>query len=130
MRKFTLSQLVILVGLFVVTSGISFAQVSVKSPIDEKNVRAEMGFLASDAMQGRGSGTGYERIAAEYIGSLFMEFGLDPAGQNGFDGKPTYVQTVSFGRNTFAENPWLKFGNTQLEHGKEMIVLRANTGQI
>ena len=53
-----------------------------------------MYFLASAAMQGRGSGTGYERIAAEYIGSQFMQFGLEPAGDAGFDGKPTYVQTV------------------------------------
>ena len=44
--------------------------------IKEQNVRAELGFLASDAMQGRGSGTAYERIAAEYIGSQFRQFGL------------------------------------------------------
>src|SRR6266404_7799933 len=70
-----------------------FAQ---KPLIDEKNVRAEMYFLASDAMEGRGSGTPFERVTAEYIGSQFMEFGLEPAGESGFDGKPTYVQTVPF----------------------------------
>src|SRR3954451_24268455 len=64
--------------------------------IDERNVRAELGFLASDAMQGRGSASPFERVAAEYIGSHFMEFGLEPAGEAGFDGKPTFVQTVSF----------------------------------
>jgi len=32
--------------------------------ISEKDIRAELGFLASDASQGRGSGTIYERIAA------------------------------------------------------------------
>jgi len=37
--------------------------------IRERDVRAQMTFLAGDAMQGRGSGTIFERIAAEYIGS-------------------------------------------------------------
>lgn len=74
---------------------LSFAQPGGKSRIDEKNVRAEMGFLASDAMQGRGSGTIFERVAAEYIGSQFMQFGLEPAGEPGWEGKPTYVQTVN-----------------------------------
>lgn len=69
-----------------------------KSYINEKNVRAEMYFLASDAMQGRGSAGPYEHVAAEYIGSQFMQFGLEPAGDVGFDGKPTFVQAVSFKR--------------------------------
>ncbi|MBK8303126.1 MAG: hypothetical protein IPK98_06930 [Chloracidobacterium sp.] len=73
----------------------SLAQSDGKSTIDETNVRAEMNFLAGDAMQGRGSGTMFERIAAEYIGSQFMQFGLDPAGEMGLDGKQTYVQTVN-----------------------------------
>src|SRR5574338_1530914 len=48
--------------------------------IREQDIRAELGFLASDAMQGRGSGTIFERIAAEYIGSQFRQFGLEPGG--------------------------------------------------
>jgi len=62
--------------------------------IREQDIRAELGFLASDAMQGRGSGTPWEHATAEYVGSQFMQFGLEPAGEAGFDGKPTYVQTV------------------------------------
>jgi aminopeptidase YwaD len=98
-----------------------------KSTIEERNVRAQMDFLAGDAMQGRGSGTQFERIAAEYVGSQFMQFGLQPAGENRWDGKPGYVQTVAIARRTFAENPFLKFGSTSLGHGKEMAVLRTNT---
>lgn len=72
----------------------AFAQAPAKAAVSERNVRAEMNFLAGNAMQGRGSGTQFERIAAEYVGSQFMQFGLDPAGEIGYDGKPTYVQTV------------------------------------
>lgn len=107
----------------------TLAQTS-KSVIDEKNVRAEMQFLAGDAMQGRGSGTLFERIAAEYVGSQFMQFGLEPAGENGWDGKPSYVQTVTVTRNSFDGNPTLKHGTASLEHGKDMLVLRANSDAI
>jgi len=67
---------------------------AVKTDVLERNVRAQMTFLAGDALQGRGSGTQFERIAAEYIGSQFMQFGLEPAGDSTWDGKPGYVQTV------------------------------------
>jgi hypothetical protein len=62
--------------------------------IRERDIRAELGFLASDAMQGRGSGTVYERIAAEYIGSLFRQFGLEPGGDTDNAGNKSFVQRV------------------------------------
>ena len=89
-----------------------------------------MGFLASDAMQGRGSGTVWEHAAAEYIGSQFMQFGLEPAGEAGWDGKPSFVQTVNINRGSFSANPTLKYGSATLEHGKEMLVVRTTTGAI
>ena len=85
----------VLAALLLLANLPGLAQKSGQAIIDEKNIRAEMVFLASDAMQGRGSGTGFERIAAEYIGSQFMQFALEPAGEAGWDGKPTYVQTVN-----------------------------------
>ncbi|CAN5399240.1 M20/M25/M40 family metallo-hydrolase [soil metagenome] len=125
-----LKRSVILTLLIIASNVFSFAQSGNKSLIDEKNVRAEMGFLASDAMQGRGSGTVWEHAAAEYIGSQFMQFGLEPAGEAGWDGKPTFVQTVNINRGSFAANPTLKYGSTTLEHGKEMLVVRTTTGAI
>ena len=62
--------------------------------IREQDIRAELGFLASDAMQGRGSGTIYERIAAEYIGSQFQQFGLEPGGDTDTAGNKSFVQRV------------------------------------
>ncbi|HJP95121.1 MAG TPA: M20/M25/M40 family metallo-hydrolase [Pyrinomonadaceae bacterium] len=66
----------------------------VNPSITEQNIRAELSFLASDAMQGRGSGTIYERIAAEYIGSQFRQFGLEPGGDTDSAGNKVYVQRV------------------------------------
>jgi len=93
-----------------------------KALIDEKNVRAEMGFLASDAMQGRGSGTIFERVAAEYIGSQFMQFGLEPAGETGADGKQTYVQTVDVpGRENLINLQIAGEPGTGLVYGRDWV---------
>ena len=74
-------------------------------PILEKNIRAELSFLASDALQGRGSGTGYERIAAEYIGSQFRQFGLEPGGDADPSGNKGFVQRVPLESSKFSEPP-------------------------
>jgi Zn-dependent M28 family amino/carboxypeptidase len=42
-----------------------------------------MSFLASDELQGRGSGTRDEHLAALYAASLFAGFGLEPGGDHG-----------------------------------------------
>ena len=67
------------------------AQFAAIAQVEERNVRAGMTFLAGDAMQGRGSGTPFERVTAEYVGSQFMQFGLEAAGDNGFDGRPGFT---------------------------------------
>ncbi|MEO5859222.1 MAG: M20/M25/M40 family metallo-hydrolase [Pyrinomonadaceae bacterium] len=113
----------------VVAAMFLFGAASVYSQaVEERNVRAAMTFLAGDAMQGRGSGTQFERITAEYVGSQFMQFGLEAAGDNGFDGNSGYVQTVNISRATFAGPPILTYGSTVINHGGEMVVLRTNAG--
>ena len=44
----------------------------------ERYVRADMNFLASDAMQGRGSATRDELLAATYIASQLQQYGIQP----------------------------------------------------
>jgi len=52
-------------------------------------IRAHEEFLASDAMQGRGSGTHDEQVAASYVASQLQLYGIEPAGDDG-----TYIQRV------------------------------------
>jgi len=89
----------------------TFAQRPSRSPrparVLERNIRAELAFLASDAMQGRRSASGYERIAAEYIGSQFRQFGLDPAGDEESPGNRGFVQRVPLETAKFVEPPTL-----------------------
>lgn len=85
--------------------------------ITEVSVRAHMEFLASDAMNGRGSGTRDERIAAAYLGSALQRLGLEPLGDNG-----GYTKTVDVERVELASAPVVSFPGGRLAHGKDMIV--------
>lgn len=57
--------------------------------VTEISVRAHMEFLASDAMNGRASGTRDEWIAAEYIAAQMRLWELEPLGDGG-----GYIQTI------------------------------------
>jgi Zn-dependent M28 family amino/carboxypeptidase len=101
-----------------------------RAPIKEQNLRAELGFLASDAMQGRGSGTNYERVAAEYIGSQFRQFGLDPGGDTDDAGNRTYVQLVPLNSGVVPSgeqrNTWNAIGVLKGTQPGEAIMLSAH----
>jgi aminopeptidase YwaD len=85
--------------------------------IDEAAVRAHMGFLASDAMNGRGSGTRDEWITAAYIAAQLRRLGMEPLGDNG-----DYVETVEIARNEVVGAPVLSIGSSTWVHGGQMMV--------
>lgn len=49
----------------------------------QREVHADMAFLADDALHGRGSATRDEHIAALFAASRFQSLGLEPGGDNG-----------------------------------------------
>jgi Zn-dependent M28 family amino/carboxypeptidase len=57
--------------------------------IDAERIRAHVKYLASDLLEGRGTGQRGGDIAAEYVATEFSLYGLKPAGDNG-----TYLQKV------------------------------------
>ncbi|MCU1264327.1 MAG: hypothetical protein JWM21_645 [Acidobacteria bacterium] len=126
-RPYT-SRAIALVLFIVIQSHFGLAQQSARTDLTilERNIRAEMNFLASDAMQGRGSATGYERIAAEYIGSQFRQFGLEPAGEPDASGAPGFVQRVPLQVLKFQERPMLvaMVGSQarRWEYGRDLLV--------
>ncbi len=61
-----------------------------QAPEAEK-VKAHVSFLAKDELEGRGTGTEGERMAAKYIESQFKKLKLKPYGDN-----KTYYQTFDF----------------------------------
>ncbi|HJR06486.1 MAG TPA: M20/M25/M40 family metallo-hydrolase [Pyrinomonadaceae bacterium] len=104
----------------------------------ERNVRAHMEFLASDAMQGRGSGTQFELLAGQYIASQLRQYGVEPAGDaadgTASAGQRSFLQTVALVRQAFAAAPALSFSVNGTErrwvHGKEMLVGRMSAAQL
>src|ERR1700682_2734630 len=74
-------------------TGLSSQLAAQKKPavpaIDPEKIRAHVKFLASDLLEGRGTGQRGGDIAAEYIATQFELYGLKPAGDKG-----TYFQDV------------------------------------
>ena len=85
--------------------------------IAESTVRAHMEFLASDALQGRGSGTRDEWLAATYIGAQFARFGLEPLGDSG-----GFVKAIDTPRGEFISPPVVTVGTLKYTQGKEVLV--------
>lgn len=78
-----------------------------------------MEFLASDALNGRASGSRDEWIAAAYIASQLRRWGIEPLGDDG-----GYVQDVRIERSEVASDPVLSFASRRFMHGKEIAVSR------
>ncbi|MGA8152797.1 MAG: M28 family peptidase [Terriglobales bacterium] len=77
-------------------------------------VRAHEEFLASDALQGRGSGTHDELVAATYVASQLRQYGIAPAGDSG-----GYLQKVSVVQDAITAPPQLSVGG---EGGSQPIL--------
>lgn len=82
-----------------------------KSSTDQAQIRGAMEFLASNAMQGRASGSHDELLAATYLASQLREIGIAPAGDEG-----GYIQNVSGEFNFYREGK--KQWNTRNVIGK------------
>jgi Zn-dependent M28 family amino/carboxypeptidase len=74
------------VTVFAVTT---FAEKTNAPQFDPEKIRAHVKYLASDELEGRGTGQKGGDLAAEYIAEQFKSYGLKPAGDNG-----TYFQKV------------------------------------
>lgn len=83
------------VAAVVFLAGGAYAQLSpearqIASRLTANSLKADVSFLASDALQGRGTPSTGLDIAAEYIASQFRRAGLEPVGDDG------YFQTAAY----------------------------------
>lgn len=84
----------LLLALFAVACGESGggdAAETAMATIRPEAIRANMRFLADDLLEGRGTATRGQEIAAKFMAAQFEQMGLEPAGDNG-----TYFQSVPF----------------------------------
>ena len=88
--------------------------------ITEASVRADMEFLAGDALNGRGSGTRDEWIAVTYAAARMRDLGLEPLGDDS-----GYVQAITSGEN----RTWNAVGRlpgTDAAAAREVVLLSAH----
>lgn len=84
--------------------------------ITDASIRAHMEFLAGDALNGRGSNSRDEWIAAAYVAAQFRRWGLEPMGDAG-----GYVQAAEILREQMSAPAVLTAGSARFTHGKEML---------
>jgi hypothetical protein len=60
------------------------AAASVSAGISAQSLRGHLSFLASDLLEGRGTPSRGQDLAAEYIAAQFRRAGLEPAGNDGY----------------------------------------------
>jgi aminopeptidase YwaD len=98
--------------------------VGVTARVCERCVRAHEEFLASDALQGRGSGTHDELVAATYVASQLRQYGIEPAGDDG-----GYIQRVPAIQRNIVSPPRLTIsppGSAEpiaWEYGKDFLAV-------
>src|SRR2546425_1025353 len=92
----------------------------IASRLTANSLKADVSFLASDALQGRATPSPGLDIAAEYIAAQFRRAGLEPAGDDG------YFQTAALQSAT--PNPdglelTLEAGEATLKADKDSVTL-------
>lgn len=78
-------------------------------------IRAHIDFLASDALEGRGSGTRGGDLAARYIAAQYIRLGLEPAGDDS-----SYFFKVPV--ISFTPEPTLALGDHELTYPKDFVL--------
>ena len=75
----------LLASVFILSSGLTQAQkLSGKQKRSVKRLKNHIGYLASDELEGRATGTEGEKKSAEYIAEQFEKLKLKPLGENGY----------------------------------------------
>jgi aminopeptidase YwaD len=105
--------------LLVVCAGVVSAQQAAWT-VKPEWVRAHEEFLASDAMQGRGSATHDEEVAATYVASEFLGYGLKPA-----PGMAGYIQSAEIVAPTLDGHATVSAGGVTLQEGKDFDLLNS-----
>ena len=83
----------------------------------ENKLRAHVGFLADDKLEGRRTGTAGEKLAADYISQQFQNLGLAPKGTEG------YLQPFSVNEGKqMAEGTSMVIADKTLIPGKDFFV--------
>jgi hypothetical protein len=94
---------------------ILFAAPLLIAQTSEKQIRRHISYLASDKLEGRGTGTKGEQLAADYVAKWFSRYKLKPKGDNG-----TWLHAFTFRERS--DNPHaLNDTTTPLVESKNVV---------
>src|SRR5437762_11421088 len=91
----------------------------IASHLTANSLKADVSFLASDALQGRATPSPGLDIAAEYIAAQFRRAGLEPAGDDGYFQSAALQSTP----NPDGRELTLEAGEATLKAGKDSVTL-------
>src|SRR5881394_3748187 len=96
---------------FVLSAAAQSVQTGLLS-INEADLRAEVTYLASKELKGRGDGSAELRVAAEHIAEAFRKSGVKPAGDAG-----SYFQNFQMFTTRLASAPEFRVDRSVLRLG-------------
>ncbi len=95
---------------------------SIEQVVTKDKIQAHIGFLASDALRGRDTGSPELQIAAEYAKALFRSIGV-----RAFEKYPDYFQPVPLTEQSAPESGSIDIGGTSLSLGTDALWLPEGT---
>lgn len=102
-----------LLSILLLTSFAAFVNPGDKSPkITSSEVTNHIKYLASDELAGRFPGTDGDKLTVEYIVNEFEEYGITPAGEDGYLQPFDYISEIKLGKDNS-----LSIGNGELIKG-------------
>ena len=93
--------------------------------IDQNLIKSHIGFLASDELEGRDTPSKGLEIAAKYIESRFIEYGIQKA-----PGMDSYFQTVPMKIVAPPSSGTLKLGDASYNFQDDFIMLEGDNGEL
>jgi len=97
----------------------------VKSTVSQHEIKSHIQFLASDELKGRDMPSPELKIAAEYLKTQMIFFGVDT-----IEGHGNYKQSVYLDNEKPPETGTLRIKNNTLNFGKEFIVVKGENGDM
>lgn len=93
--------------------------------VQQNTIKSHIGFLASDALKGRDTPSPEQEIAAEYIKSRFVEYGISLV-----EGMDTYFQDVPMKSSKPATDGSVILSGNTFALGEDFIVMNGENGDI
>ena len=90
--------------------------------VNQGIIKSHIGFLASDELKGRDTPSEGLKIAAKYIESRFLEYGVELA-----PGMDSYFQSVAMKKVSPPASGSIKIGETELKLNEDFVLMNGST---